>query len=76
MCLRGNMGALYFHSVPRYPEHVEEMRNQVVHDLPINHESSEHVDIPHVDELMPLLDASPEHNDEKYVYLSGTKAKT
>ena len=63
VCLRGNMGALYFHRMSRYPDHVEEMRNQVVHDLPMNHEYSEHVIIVHADELMPLLDAAPEHND-------------
>ena len=43
VCLRGNMGALYFHRMPRYPDHEEEMRNQVVHDLPMNHEYSDHV---------------------------------
>ena len=39
--LRGNMGELYFHRMSRYLEHVEEMRNQVVHDLPMSHEYSE-----------------------------------
>ena len=48
----------------RYPDNVEEVRNQVVHDLPMNHEYSEHVMIVHADELMPLLNAAPEHNDK------------
>ena len=57
VCLRGNMGRLYVHRTSRYPEHDEDMCNQAVHDLPMNHEYSGHVDIVHVDELMPLLDA-------------------
>ena len=64
VCVRGNMGALYFHRMSRYPDHAKEMRNQVVHDLLMNHEYSEHVEIARVDELMPLLDAAPEHNDK------------
>jgi histone H3/H4 len=76
VCLRGNMGALHFHRMPRYSDHVEQMRNQVVHDLPMNHEYSEHVGIVHVNELMPLLDAAPAHNDDEQLLISlGPKPK-
>ena len=42
VCLRGNMGRLYFHRTPRYLEHVEEMRNQAVHDSPMNKDYCKH----------------------------------
>ena len=42
VCLRGNMGRLYFHRMPRYPEHVEEMRNQAVHNSPMSHDYCKH----------------------------------
>jgi len=58
VCLCGNMGRLYFHRMPRYPEHVEDMCNQEVHDLPMNHDYSKHVDIAYVSARMPLLDAN------------------
>ena len=65
VCLRGNMGRLYFHRMPRYPEHVEDMCNQAVHDLPMNHDYCKHVAIACVNALMPLLDASLEHTEDE-----------
>ena len=56
---------MYFRRMSRYPEHVEEMCNQAVHDLPMNHDYCEHVEIACESALMPVLDADHEHKDDE-----------
>ena len=53
--------------MPRYPEHVEEMRNQAVHDSPMNHYYCRHKENVCVNALMPVLDAAPEHKEDEYL---------